>query len=89
MDIIIYEHFNQMLTKRVDFEELLFDIEQLKPVLNETMLIASYSAKTKCKFLEPKTRSMMRYVGELKIVPEYYYFSLTKFKLYRHKFSQT
>ena len=35
IDILIYRYFIQMLTKRVKFEEIFYDIDQLKQVLHE------------------------------------------------------
>ena len=59
-----------MLTKNVKFEEIVYDIDQLKPVLNEIICILLYSTKNKC-MSNQKTCSFIGYAGELKILQEY------------------
>ena len=62
-------HFIQMLTKGVKVTKFLYDIDQLKPGLNEMICILSYSAK-KQMYVKPKTCSLIRYAEELKILRE-------------------
>ena len=59
-----------MLTNRVKFDEILHDIDQLKPDLNEIICILSYSTKNNC-MSNQKTCSLIGYAGELKILQEY------------------
>ena len=51
-----------MLSKKVEFEEIIYDIGQLKTVLNEMIFPFPIELKTNVK---PKT--IIGYAGELKI----------------------